>query len=52
MVSPEFNQMQVHNAIDLDFAAGVRTLMRQDPDIIMVGEIHDLEPRRWPCRPR
>ena len=30
-------------AIDLDFAAGVRTLMRQDPDIIMVGEIRDLE---------
>jgi len=43
MVSPEFNQMQVHHAIDLDFAAGVRTLMRQDPDIIMVGEIRDLE---------
>ncbi|MCK9539718.1 MAG: GspE/PulE family protein [Dokdonella sp.] len=43
MVAPEFNQMQVHHAIDLDFAAGVRTLMRQDPDIIMVGEIRDLE---------
>jgi len=43
MVSPEFNQMQVHMAIDLDFAAGVRTLLRQDPDIIMVGEIRDLE---------
>ncbi len=43
MVSPEFNQMQVQNAIDLDFAAGVRTLLRQDPDIIMVGEIRDLE---------
>ncbi len=43
MVSPEFNQMQVQTAIDLDFAAGVRTLMRQDPDIIMVGEIRDLE---------
>ncbi len=43
MVSPEFNQMQVHQAIDLDFATGVRTLMRQDPDIIMVGEIRDLE---------
>ena len=35
--------MQVQPAIDLDFAAGVRTLMRQDPDIIMVGEIRDLE---------
>jgi general secretion pathway protein E len=43
MVAPEFNQMQVHAAIDLDFAAGVRTLLRQDPDIIMVGEIRDLE---------
>jgi general secretion pathway protein E len=43
MVSPEFNQMQVQTAIDLDFATGVRTLMRQDPDIIMVGEIRDLE---------
>jgi general secretion pathway protein E len=43
MVSPEFNQMQVHAAIELDFAAGVRTLLRQDPDIIMIGEIRDLE---------
>jgi general secretion pathway protein E len=43
MVSPEFNQMQVQSALDLDFAAGVRTLMRQDPDIIMIGEIRDLE---------
>jgi len=43
MVSPELNQMQVQPAIDLDFAAGVRTLLRQDPDIIMVGEIRDLE---------
>ncbi|MEO8459392.1 MAG: GspE/PulE family protein [Dokdonella sp.] len=46
MVAPEFNQMQVQPAIDLDFAAGVRTLMRQDPDIIMVGEIRDLETAR------
>ena len=43
MVSAEFNQMQVQPAIDLDFATGVRTLLRQDPDIIMVGEIRDLE---------
>ncbi len=43
MIAPEFNQMQVHQAIGLDFAAGVRTLLRQDPDIIMVGEIRDLE---------
>ncbi len=43
MVSPELNQMQVQPAIELDFAAGVRTLLRQDPDIIMIGEIRDLE---------
>ncbi|MCW5622304.1 MAG: Flp pilus assembly complex ATPase component TadA [Burkholderiales bacterium] len=43
MVEPLFNQMQVQSAIGLDFAAGVRTLMRQDPDVIMVGEIRDHE---------
>jgi len=43
MISPQFNQMQVQHNIGLDFASGVRTLMRQDPDIIMVGEIRDLE---------
>jgi general secretion pathway protein E len=43
MVATEFNQMQVQASIDLDFAAGVRTLLRQDPDIIMIGEIRDLE---------
>ncbi len=43
MIATEFNQMQVHPAIDLTFASGVRTLLRQDPDIIMIGEIRDLE---------
>ena len=43
MVSAELNQMQVQTGIDLDFAAGVRTLLRQDPDIIMIGEVRDLE---------
>lgn len=43
MVEPSFNQMQVQHNIDLDFASGVRALMRQDPDIIMIGEIRDLE---------
>ena len=43
MVEPAFNQMQVQHGIGVDFAAGIRTLMRQDPDIIMVGEIRDLE---------
>ena len=43
MVEPTFNQMQIQHNIDVSFAAGVRALMRQDPDIIMVGEIRDLE---------
>ncbi|WP_410174527.1 GspE/PulE family protein [Marinobacter nauticus] len=43
MVEPAFNQMQVQTNIDLTFAHGVRALLRQDPDIIMIGEIRDLE---------
>jgi general secretion pathway protein E len=42
MIEPAFNQTQVHAAIDMGFAEGLRALMRQDPDIIMVGEIRDL----------
>ncbi len=43
MIEPAFNQMQVQTNIDLSFADGIRSLMRQDPDIIMVGEIRDTE---------
>src|SRR5438045_3906448 len=43
MVEPAFNQMQVQQSIELGFAEGVRALMRQDPDIIMVGEIRDVQ---------
>jgi general secretion pathway protein E len=43
MIDSRLNQMQVQPEIDLTFAAGVRALMRQDPDIIMVGEIRDFE---------
>jgi general secretion pathway protein E len=43
LIEPSFNQMQVQHNIGLDFASGIRTLMRQDPDIIMIGEIRDLE---------
>ncbi|GAA6134719.1 GspE/PulE family protein [Oceaniserpentilla sp. 4NH20-0058] len=43
MVEPTFNQMQVNSSIGLNFASGIRTLMRQDPDIVMVGEIRDSE---------
>ncbi|MEJ2609747.1 MAG: GspE/PulE family protein [Candidatus Thiodiazotropha sp.] len=43
LVEPSFNQMQVQHNINLTFASGVRTLLRQDPDIIMIGEIRDKE---------
>jgi len=43
MIQPALNQTQVQAQIDLGFAEGLRALMRQDPDIIMVGEIRDLE---------
>ncbi len=43
MIEPAFNQMQVTQNIGLGFAEGIRSLMRQDPDIIMVGEIRDRE---------
>lgn len=42
-VMEEFNQMQVMPEIGIDFASGIRTLLRQDPDVIMVGEIRDAE---------
>ena len=43
MVELRFNQMQVQENIELDFASGVKALLRQDPDIIMIGEVRDLE---------
>ncbi|MFV1922414.1 MAG: GspE/PulE family protein [Methylotenera sp.] len=43
MIEPAFNQMQVTTNIGLNFSQGIRTLMRQDPDIIMIGEIRDIE---------
>ncbi|MDR2990462.1 MAG: GspE/PulE family protein, partial [Burkholderiaceae bacterium] len=42
-IDPAFNQTQVQPQLDFGFAEGVRTLMRQDPDVIMIGEIRDLE---------
>jgi general secretion pathway protein E len=43
MVMPQLNQIAVHAKIGLTFAHALRTILRQDPDIIMVGEIRDLE---------
>ena len=39
-------QIQVHPKIGLDFAVGLRSILRQDPDILMVGEIRDLDTLR------
>jgi general secretion pathway protein E len=41
MIEPSFNQTQVQLQLDFGFPEGLRALMRQDPDIIMVGEIRD-----------
>ncbi len=43
MVESSFNQIQVQENIDLTFAGGIKALLRQDPEIIMIGEIRDLE---------
>ena len=43
MIEPSFNQTQVQPHLDFSFTEGLRALMRQDPDIIMVGEIRDLQ---------
>ena len=43
MIEPSFNQTQVQTQLDFGFTEGLRALMRQDPDIIMVGEIRDLQ---------
>ncbi len=43
MIEPAFNQTQVQAHLDFNFSEGLRSLMRQDPDIIMVGEIRDLQ---------
>ncbi len=43
MVEPSFNQVQVQHETGVEFASGIRALLRQDPDIIMIGEIRDKE---------
>jgi general secretion pathway protein E len=43
MVVEEFNQVAVHPQIGLSFAAALRNILRQDPDVIMVGEVRDSE---------
>ena len=47
---PGITQTQVQEAIGLDFATGLRALLRQDPDVILVGEMRDLETVEVACR--
>jgi general secretion pathway protein E len=43
LIDPRFCQVQVNPKIDISFANALRTILRQDPDVIMVGEIRDQE---------
>ncbi|MDJ0667094.1 MAG: GspE/PulE family protein [Desulfobacterales bacterium] len=43
MIHEEFNQIGVQSAIDVTFGSILKTILRQDPDIIMIGEMRDLE---------
>ena len=47
---PGLNQMQVNPDIELTFAKGLRSILRQDPDVILVGEIRDAETAEIACR--
>ncbi len=46
------NQVQVNVRAGLNFANGLRSILRQDPDIILIGEIRDGETARLPSAPR
>jgi type II secretory ATPase GspE/PulE/Tfp pilus assembly ATPase PilB-like protein len=52
MVLEEFNQTAVHPKAGITFASALRTILRQDPDVIMVGEIRDRRRRRTRSRRR
>jgi type IV pilus assembly protein PilB len=45
-VFPSVNQMQIHQQADVTFASGLKSILRQDPDVILVGEIRDEETAR------
>src|SRR5438094_10621388 len=47
---PGLNQMQVNPDIELTFAKGLRSILRQDPDVVLVGEIRDAETAEIACR--
>ena len=45
-VLPTVNQIQINESADITFAGGLKSILRQDPDIILVGEIRDVETAR------
>jgi general secretion pathway protein E len=45
-------QTQVNPRVDLTFARALRAILRQDPDVVMIGEIRDLETAQIACRRR
>ena len=45
-VFPAVNQMQINLQADVTFASGLKSILRQDPDVILVGEIRDEETAR------
>ena len=44
-------QTQVNSKVDMTFARGLRAILRQDPDVVMVGEIRDRKPPKLRCKP-
>ncbi len=49
-VLPEINQIQINPSADLTFVTGLRSILRQDPDVILVGEIRDADTARIAVR--
>ncbi|MGA7874269.1 MAG: GspE/PulE family protein [Desulfoferrobacter sp.] len=47
---PGISQVQVNQAVDLDFSLALRSFLRQDPDVILVGEIRDMETAHIACQ--
>ena len=45
------NQVQINEKTGMTFASGLRAILRQDPDIVAVGEVRDGETARSPCAP-
>src|SRR5689334_5659718 len=45
-VFPRINQIQIADQAGMSFATGLKSILRQDPDVILVGEVRDVEPAR------